>query len=354
MRRLKRYMVAITFCFMVTTGIQPAHAQFDTDELLDQMNTFNNTVITACDLADQAGNVVDLGDTVNQSIVWFCALRPSLERAYSMAQSFNTDVTGFFTDAVGDGLTMLVGSSGWDTGDVDLGALLTEGMDDVANGTFSAVEWTRRTLSLANQALIEDVTAPPKVTDAPLVQDAVNAARQDPLRVERELKEIERRGESLMQAAKAKDTVMMSQQLAASSMARGDEQKLLDKVTNPNPVGTPGTADTATKLGKDANSSRAAIQAMVQAQADFMRQSAVSTANLTTAMKESAAQQVFTTQQLGTLAESISRQQVDAYEQWRSEYYTELGTNMAEVDTLRRNLLITAEIFGKVEPGGAP
>ena len=92
---------------------------------------------------------------------------------------------------------------------------------------------------------------------------------------------------------------------------------------------------------------------MVQAQADFMRQSAVSTANLTTAMKEQAAQQVFTVQQLGTLAETITRQQVEEYDRWRTEYYAELSANMQEVDTLRRNLLITAEIFGTV-PDAAP
>ena len=220
------------------------------NELLDQMRKFNDTVNTACELADQAGNVIDLGDTVTQSIVWFCALRPSLERSYAMAQSFDADVTSFFTGAIDDSLTMLVESGGWDTGGVDLGGLLTEGINDVADGTFTAVEWTSRTLNLANQSLRDQVTSPPQPGDTPLVKDAINAARQDPLRVERELREIEKRSESLLQAAEAKDTVMLSQQLAASSMARGDEQRLLDRVTNPNPVGTARYGRHGNKAGK--------------------------------------------------------------------------------------------------------
>ena len=126
-------------------------------------------------------------------------------------------------------------------------------------------------------------------------------------------------------------------------------------MTNPDPTNltAKGTADIAQDLGTDAVSTRAAVQALVNAQADLMRQEAVSTGNLVTAIKEQALQQTFTTQQLSLLAQSLSNDSLREFDRWRDEYYDEMAREAAAAEGLRGNYLSAAALLsadGQVGP----
>lgn len=325
---------------------QPAFAQWEMDELLNHIDNFNGLIGQFCDVGDQAAGYVDTGEAVGSAINWICAMQPSIQRARDMATAFNKDVSGFFSDALGNGFDMLLSATGFELGGTDLAGLLQDGITDIASGEFSMAEWMGRALGQINSEALEALAAPPDAGASELEATATNAARADPMRMEREVQAIQRRSSAMLQAAQTQDTANMAQKLAASSLARGDEERIMRRVTNPNPVdGKPGTADLAQTRGKEANSSRAAIQGLVQAQADYMRQDAVSTANLVTAMKEQASQQVFTTQQLSSLAQTLGAQQMEEYNDWREEYFGELGAAMAKADELKGNFAMVAEIL---------
>lgn len=327
--------------------VQPAYAQFEMDELLGHFEGFRNYMGQFCQGAEQVGGWVNTGTEIESAISWVCALEPTLARAQSMAESLNSDVTGFFSSALGDGMNMLIDATGFELGGTDLGALMSEGINDIASGEFNMAQWMGRGLEAINTKAIEALTAAPAENASDFEKEAVNSARADPMRMDRELGAIQQRSRTLMRSAESQDLANVAQRLAASSIARGDEERMMRRVTNPNPLqGEKGTADLAQSRGKEANSSRAAIQAMVQAQADYMRQDAVSTANLVTAMKEQATQQVFTTQQLSTLAQSISGQQMEEYNKWRQDYFSELGAAMAKADQLRDRFTMAAELLG--------
>ncbi len=342
--RVRRIFAALLVLFFF---VKPAHAQWNINELLTPLSDFESYIGGFCNTAGQAGNHIDFGDSITSSVTWLCALQPSITRARDMAEGLSQDVTGFFTGAIGSGFSGLMDAVGYELGDTDLGGLIQESIGDIASGDFSFQAITGRLLERVNRETLANLTAPPDAAAPELEKRAVNAARADPVRLDREVEAMERRSQSMIQSAKAQDTSNIAQQFAATSLARGDEEKLVERVTNPSPVqGSRGTADVAQDRGRDANSTRAAVQAMVQAQADYMRQDAISTANIVTALKEQAMQQVFTTQQVGMLAKSLAEEQLREYNEWREEYYSELGEALAWAENLRSNYAVVTELLG--------
>lgn len=343
-KEVKRPLAAL---LAVLLFAQPAYAQWDMDQLLSNMDDFNGLIGGFCNTASQAGDYIDFGDSVTSAVSWVCALKPSISRVRDMAEGLTEDITGFFSESISQSFSALSSAVGFDLGDTDLSGLINETMNEIGSGEFSITALTGKLLEKVNRQTLTSLEAPPDANASELEKQAINAARADPVRFERELDGMERRSQAMMSAAQAQDTSNTAQQLAASSLARGDEEKLMKRVTNPNPVqGKQGTADVAQDRGRDANSTRAAIQALVQAQADFMRQTVVSDANIVTAIKEQAVQQVFTTQQVGALAKSLSEEQMRDYNEWREEYFSELGKGLARAEELRSNFGAAVEILG--------
>ena len=329
---------------------QPVHAQWDIDELIVGMDQFDNMIDGFCQGTDAITGRIDTGEAIGSAIDWICALQPSISRVRDLAEGASEDFTGFFTNAINSSFGSLADSVGFELGNTDLAGLINESVASIASGDFSIAEMTGKLLERVNLKTLQNLTAAPDADAPELEKQAVNAARGDPVRLEREVEAMERRTQVMMRSARGQDTTNMAQSIVATSLARGDEERLMRRVTNPNPAqGKPGTADTAQTRGKDANSSRAAIQAMVQAQADYMRQEAVSNANVVTALKEQAMQQVFTTQQVGFLAQSLSEEQMREYNEWRDEYYSELGVALAKAENVRSNFAVAIEILGGPE-----
>ena len=343
-KEVKRPLIVLFAALLFT---QPAYAQWDMDELLGNIDDFNGMIGGFCKTAGQAGDYINFDDSITSSISWVCALQPSISRVRDMAEGLTEDITGFFSESISQSFSALSSAVGFELGDTDLSGLINESINEIGSGDFSITALTGKLLEKLNRQTLTNLEAPPAANASELEKQAINASRADPVRYEREMDAMERRSQAMMSAAQAQDTSNTAQQLAASSLARGDEEKLMKRVTNPNPVqGKQGTADVAQDRGRDANSTRAAVQAMVQAQADFMRQTVVSDANIVTALKEQAVQQVFTTQQVGALAKSLSEEQLRDYNEWREEYFSELGEGLARAEDLRANFGAAIEILG--------
>lgn len=346
-REVKRLLTVLLTISIVS---QPVYAQWNGDELLGRLDQFDEMINGFCQGTEAVTGRIDTGEAIGSAIDWMCALQPSINRVRDLAEGASEDLTGFFVNSISSSFGSLADAAGFELGNTDLVGLIDESINDIASGDFSITEITGKLLEKVNLQTLTNLTAPPDANAPTLEKEAVIASQGDPVRLDREVEAMERRSQAMIRTARGQDTTNMAQDIVATSLARGDEERLMRRVTNPNPAqGKPGTADNAQTRGKDANSSRAAIQALVQAQADYMRQEAVSSANVVTALKEQAMQQVFTTQQIGLLAQSISEEQMREYNEWREEYYSELGTSLAKVENLRSNFAVAIEVLGGPE-----
>ena len=342
MRRIKVLLLA---ALLIQSA---AYAQF---EWVDTFSDFGDQLAQWCPVAEN----FNLGGDVSGAIGWVCSMRPAIDRATDLVDGFIGDVNGFFERGLSDTFAVIGDATGLNVGGMDLGALLSEARGTIRSGSFSVTSLAGQIMARINQKTFEELTAAPDAGATDAEKRIVNAIRGDPRQMAKELGAMGMRSDEVMRNASSQDLSNSARMLAASSLARGDEEQLLKRVTNPDPTNltAKGTADTAQDLGTDAVSTRAAVQALVNAQADLMRQEAVSTGNLVTAVKEQALQQTFTTQQLSLLAQSLSNDSLREFDRWRDEYYDEMAQEAAAAEGLRGNYLSAAALLsadGKVGP----
>lgn len=104
-----------------------------------------------------------------------------------------------------------------------------------------------------------------------------------------------------------------SRALATAALSRGDEATIMTTATNPIPTDY-GNAERAVQNANRAVSTRAVMQALVEAQADSARLNALSSSSLLTAIKETNLQQSYTVQQLSTIANALYQEQIEQSE----------------------------------------
>jgi hypothetical protein len=311
-------------------ALTTAQAQLEL-ESVNLLELFRDFLEGACAiLGDDILQNIPLGDEIPEELTWMCATLPAIDRATEIAEGFLTDVNGFTTQTMSDSFAALGDALGWQIGDTDIQGLITDAVNNLQDGVFSAKGLAGQVMSEVNQALYERLANPDEGTGEGETAVATQLT-YTPSFVIQEMQGVSVREDNLLRTAQAVDIVSQSKALAATAVARGDEEQLLLRVTNPAHAfgGEGGTADDAEDLGFAAVSSRAALQAQVQATADYMRQDAVSTTNIVAALKEQAMQQSLTTQQLGVLIQSISEENLRNYEQWEAEYYDQVVQVMA-------------------------
>ena len=179
-------------------------------------------------------------------------------------------------------------------------------------------------MSKANRTILDSLTDAPSANASQLERDAAVVTQRDPVRIAAEMQQLQETTGTLMRSARSKDVAAQAREYAAMAFARGDEEQLLKRTTSPDPTGlAKGVADEADDRADTANSSRAVFHAAVKMQADSARLQAVSTSNITTAIKELGVQQTLTTEQLSTLVQTMSEEQVRAYKDWKADYIEE-------------------------------
>jgi hypothetical protein len=331
---------------LLVVGLGLAQAQLEL-EAVNVLRDFSDLLQNACDQLGGVGGVLEnipVGLEVPEELTWLCATVPSIDRAATMAAGFLNDINGFFSQTMNDSFSQLAKTIGWQIGNTNLQTIINDSAATLEGGIFSATGLTGQVLSKANQAQLQrmDDPAPPGASETE--QQITESLQRTPGYVSLELQNMNQRDTALMRNAQATDVVQDAQHLTATALARGDEQQLLLRVTNPAHAagGQGGTADEAEDAGFAAVSSRAALQAMVTAQADSMRQDAVATANLTQALKEQAALHSYTAQELGLVVESLTEQNLQAYQKQETAYYKEIAQVTAEANGVRDNLFAVA------------
>lgn len=339
-------MKKILLCSVFALSIVQAQLELESVNLLE---LFRDFLEGACGIIGDLGDVLEnipLGDEVPEELTWMCATLPAIDRATQVAEGFLTDVNGFTTQIMNDSFSTLGDALGWQIGDTDIQGLVNEAIANVQDGVFSAKGLAGQVLSEVNQALYERLANPDEGSGVGETTVATHL-QYTPSFVMQEMQGVSVREDNILRTAQAVDIVSQSKVLASTAVARGDEEQLLLRVTNPAHAlgGEGGTADDAEDLGFAAVSSRAALQAQVQATADYMRQDAVSTANIVAALKEQAMQQSLTTQQLGVLIQSISEQNLREYEQWEATYYDEVVKVMAKGQEIEEQFTSLANLM---------
>lgn len=335
-------MIRAVKMFFVLAAMTPSVAYAQLDIGVD-LAKFGDTLEQLCPVADN----FNLGAEVSGALTWVCGMRPTIDRASELVENLSGDLNGFFEDGLYETFAVIADATGMDIGDTNLRALLADAGDTISTGAFSMSGLAGQLVAQVNQQTFKNLTAPPDPGAGPLETSIVNSIRSDPGQLAKELEAMGMRTDEVMRNAKSQDLSNSARILAASSLARGDEEQLMKRVTNPNPLDLAGkgTADKAQDLGTNAVSTRAAVQALVDAQANEMRQNALSTANLVTAIKEQALQQTFTTQQLSLLEQSLSNDALREYNKWQDDYYDKVAQNAAAAEEVRANYQALGEML---------
>jgi hypothetical protein len=344
---MERFVVLTLFVL----GFAQAQLELEPINFLQDFSQLLRGICPYADDLQDVGNALGLEGIDDKIISWMCASIPTIDRAANLAEGFLSDVNGFVNQTMGDSFGKLGEAVGWQIGNTDLQAIFNDALANLQDGVFSAKGIAGQVLSQINQAIYANTDLAP--ADATAAEQRIaDTLERTPSYTMQQMQGIEVREDNVLRSAEAVDVVNQAKTLAATSVARGDEQQLLLRVTNPAHAigGDGGTADEAEDLGFAAVSSRAAIQAGVTAQADYMRQAAVSASNITTALKEQAMQQTLTTQQLGILIDSISEQNLREYEQWEEEYYDDVVQATAKARQVEENYAALANLMSDNPP----
>ena len=321
-------------------------------ELATVFVKFSDQLETWCPRVDTFDTAkLGLGQ-ISEATTWLCGISPSITRASNLLDGFLTDVNGFMGSSVGDLMGFVTDVTGLDLGGFDaqgyIDAATAAVKGDIEGGTTVFAPVVGELLARAKAARLRTLSDGPREGATPIERRVNASAASDPLRLLAESENMDQTGEAVMRAAEAGDVASMAREMAATSLARGDEQQLLLRVTSPDPTGTvvpKGTADRAEDTAKLCVSTRCAAQAQLKFAADVARQEAVSTANIVTAVKEMSLQQSLTSQQLATLAQGQADEKVRAVSERLNDYYSELGVAMTRAQGIEDTYKQLAEFM---------
>ena len=295
-------------------------------------------------LGEIGGVIETIGGTTTLEVL--CEVYEVTLRAETVVESMGDSLDTFMASAFEEGYELLSEHIGADT---DLG-VLEQQINGIANsigeGASLKEAFTAAGHTLAAQklrAVLAPATAPVGSFER-LVEDN---RRLSPGVLSAEIQSVEDAVEVQSRSAATADLAQRSSRLAQGSLVRGDEEQLALNVTSPNPLDQ-GIADKATERGANAVSSRAAIQVMIEFQADAARQQALETTTLLTSIKEMGLQQAYTNQQLSNVANALYSEQLEEHNDWRAEHLKTLEENFDKARQVEDMFEMTAMVVGTV------
>jgi len=129
---------------------------------------------------------------------------------------------------------------------------------------------------------------------------------------------------------------------SATDQTQDDLAKAL-QVTNPLPS-QEGEAEQVVRRAKEANSTREVLEVLVDAQAKIMRQNLTNTQDVVAAVRQTAAQQVYTTQQLTNLIDLELQRRADEITAWKAEVERTMAQVSEEAESQTANLRMLATL----------
>lgn len=129
---------------------------------------------------------------------------------------------------------------------------------------------------------------------------------------------------------------------SATNQTQDDLAKAL-QVTNPLPS-QEGEAEQVVRRAKEANSTREVLEVLVDTQAKIMRQNLTNTQDVVAAVRQTAAQQAYTTQQLTNLIDLELQRRADEITAWKAEVERTMAQVSEEAESQTANLRMLATL----------
>lgn len=129
---------------------------------------------------------------------------------------------------------------------------------------------------------------------------------------------------------------------SATDQTQDDLAKAL-QVTNPLPS-QEGEAEQVVRRAKEANSTREVLEVLVDAQAKIMRQNLTNTQDVVAAVRQTTAQQAYTTQQLTNLIDLELQRRADEITAWKAEVERTMAQVSEEAESQTANLRMLATL----------
>jgi hypothetical protein len=173
---------------------------------------------------------------------------------------------------------------------------------------------------------------------------AVEAIKLNPNLLMAKLGSLQRKEQLLQLRTKveANNAAAEKQVEAATNQTQDDLAKAL-QVTNPLPS-QEGEAEQVVRRAREANSTREVLEILVDAQAKIMRQNLTNTQDVVGAVRQSAAQQAYTTRQIANLIEIELERRADEIESWKAEVERTMAQVSEEAESQTANLRMLATL----------
>ena len=281
-----------------------------------------------------------------ESVRWVCTLYHTLNRAVGMWDEVKTDFEMLKKEGFITGVSYLVNGLG-----AELGLAQANVQTDELERDFLSLRRNYRQMvakisnwmARVREKQVEAIRNNPYPNGSPSWW-AVEAIKLNPnlLLAEISTMRTEERLAQLRGKVEANAAAAEKQIENASNQTRDDLSKAL-QVTNPLP-NQEGEAEQVVRRAKEANSTREVLEVLVDAQAKIMRQNLANTQDMVGAVRQTAVQQAYTTQQLTNLIDLELQRRADEITAWQADVERTMAQVSEEAESQTANLRMLATL----------
>lgn len=281
-----------------------------------------------------------------ESVRWVCTLYRTLNRAVGMWDEVRQDFDMLKKEGFITGVSYLVNGLG-----AEMGLARGNVEADQLEQDFLAIRRSYRQMvakvsnwmTRVREKQVDAIRNNPYPNGSPSWW-AVEALKLNPNLLMAELGSLQRKEQLLQLRTKveANNAAAEKQVEAATNQTQDDLAKAL-QVTNPLPS-QEGEAEQVVRRAREANSTREVLEILVDAQAKIMRQNLTNTQDVVGAVRQSAAQQAYTTRQIANLIEIELERRADEIESWKAEVERTMAQVSEEAESQTANLRMLATL----------
>lgn len=281
-----------------------------------------------------------------ESVRWVCTLYRTLDRAVGMWDEVRQDFDMLKREGFITGVSYLVNGLG-----AEMGLARGNVEADQLEQDFLAIRRSYRQMvakvsnwmTRVREKQVDAIRNNPYPNGSPSWW-AVEAIKLNPNLLMAELGSLQRKEQLLQLRTKveANNAAAEKQVEAATNQTQDDLAKAL-QVTNPLPS-QEGEAEQVVRRAREANSTREVLEILVDAQAKIMRQNLTNTQDVVAAVRQTAAQQAYTTRQIANLIEIELERRADEIESWKAEVERTMAQVSEEAESQTANLRMLATL----------
>ncbi|GAO74217.1 hypothetical protein [Meiothermus ruber] len=281
-----------------------------------------------------------------ESVRWVCTLYRTLDRAVGMWDEVRQDFDMLKREGFITGVSYLVNGLGAEMGlargNVEADQLEQDFLS-IRRSYRQMVAKVSNWMTRVREKQVDAIRNNPYPNGSPSWW-AVEAIKLNPNLLMAELGSLQRKEQLLQLRTKveANNAAAEKQVEAATNQTQDDLAKAL-QVTNPLPS-QEGEAEQVVRRAREANSTREVLEILVDAQAKIMRQNLTNTQDVVGAVRQSAAQQAYTTRQIANLIEIELERRANEIESWKAEVERTMAQVSEEAESQTANLRMLATL----------